>query len=67
MSEMPQRKWQPVVMIVDRRLECKCGALATFVTGKLTTNPDEYNCLDEVDVWCQACFVKAQAEQDELI
>lgn len=61
MRETP--KWQPVVMVVNRRLECKCGALAVFVTGKLPENED-YNQLEEVDVWCQECFSKAQQEEE---
>lgn len=62
---MSEIKWQPVVMIVNRRLECQCGALAVFVSGHI---PDEgeYNQLEEVDVWCQACYEKMQAENNEL-
>ena len=57
-----ETKWQPVMLVINRRLECKCGALAIFVSGKLSENADEYNDLDEVDVWCQSCFEKAQEE-----
>ena len=55
-------KWQPVMLVINRRLECACGALAIFVTGRIDT--DEYNTLDEVDVWCQGCFKKAQEEEE---
>lgn len=51
-------KWQPVMMVINRRLECKCGALAIFVTGKIN-DTGEYNVLNEVDVWCQQCFVQS--------
>lgn len=59
---MEKPRWQPVVMVINRRLECKCGALGVFVSGKLSENSEEYNILEEVDVWCQACFEKAQEE-----
>ncbi len=55
-------RWQPVILVMNRRLECKCGALAIFVTGKRTE--DGYNILEEVDVWCQDCFTKAQEEDN---
>jgi hypothetical protein len=56
-------KWQPVVLILQgQRLECHCGALAVFITGKVSE--DDYNCMDNVDVWCQDCFDKARKEQE---
>lgn len=60
---MSEQRWQPVVMVVNRRLECKCGALAIFVTGKLSEENEDYNILEDVDVWCQSCFEKAQEEE----
>lgn len=51
-------RWQPVVVIVRGRLECRCGALAVFVTGAV--RQEQYNALEEVDCWCQACFEQAQ-------
>ena len=61
---MNQLKWQPVVLVLEgRRLECSCGALATFVTGKMPATTEEYNVLDDVDAWCQECFAKAQEEE----
>lgn len=56
------RKWQPVVVITDHRLECACGALAIFVSGKVG---DKYNSLNDVDVWCQDCFTVAMNSQSE--
>lgn len=54
-----QAKWQPVILILQgQRLECHCGALAVFITGKVSDK--EYNSIDGVDVWCQECFDKAQ-------
>lgn len=60
---MSKTKWQPVVMIVNRRLECACGALAVFVSGKLPED-GTYNQLEEVDVWCQSCYEKMQNEEE---
>lgn len=54
-------KWQPVILILNRRLECKCGAIALFIVGKVVE--DEYNSMEDVDVWCQDCFDKAQQEE----
>jgi hypothetical protein len=61
MSNEQHAKWQPVMLIANRRLECKCGALAIFVTGTLEDD-DVYTDLTQVDVWCQSCFEKAQAD-----
>jgi hypothetical protein len=59
-------KWQPVVMILEgnQRLECECGALAVFISGK---HPEDgkYNQLDDVDVWCQSCWTKAVQEEEK--
>lgn len=58
-------KWQPLVLMlrVGDRLECKCGSLATIIVGSLPSDPEHYyNTLEDVDVWCQSCFVKAQDE-----
>jgi hypothetical protein len=55
-------KWQPVLLILDRRLECKCGSLATIVVGSVSDTNDTYNILDDVDVWCQECFSREQEE-----
>lgn len=54
-------KWQPVMIVTNKRIECLCGALAIFVTGKSPDN-DEYSSLDEADAWCQDCFQKHQEE-----
>jgi hypothetical protein len=55
-------KWQPVVMIVNKRLECKCGALGVFICGMQDENAD-YNELKDVDVFCQHCFQIMQEEE----
>lgn len=58
-AALAEIKWQPVVMIVNKRLECKCGALAVFVNGDIPED-GEYNQLENVDVWCQICYEKMQ-------
>lgn len=57
-------KWQPVVMILEdgKRLECECGALAVFVSGRLVDD-GKYNQLESIDVWCQPCWTKALQEE----
>ncbi|GAC1468808.1 MAG: hypothetical protein PVS3B3_35250 [Ktedonobacteraceae bacterium] len=60
---MENQRWQPVTLVLNARLECKCGSLAVFVTGKVSGASDEYNTLNNVDVWCQDCFTKAQEEE----
>ena len=58
-------KWQPVMLVVNNRVECECGALAVFVSCKVKDIADgEYNVLNDVDVWCQDCFFKAQKEME---
>jgi hypothetical protein len=54
-------KWQPVMLVLEKRMECDCGALAIFVTLDYTVGEDgkrdyKYN------AWCQHCFKKAQDE-----
>lgn len=58
MVEERRIRWQPVVVVLNGRLECQCGNLAIFVTGKIVQA--KYNALEEVDCWCQSCFEKAQ-------
>ena len=62
-QEAPPIKWQPVLLMLDRRLECHCGALAILITGKVAE--DEYNSMNSVDVWCQTCFDKAQKQETD--
>jgi hypothetical protein len=57
-------RWQPLMVIVDDRLECRCGALAIFATGIKTKDQTSENCLESVNFWCQECYRKAQEEND---
>lgn len=53
-----QSKWQPVLLLNEKRVECECGALAVVVS------------LDYEDVppgaaykaWCQPCFIRLSEE-----
>lgn len=49
-------KWQPLLLIVrdGGRLECECGAQAVVVVG---STGKEYNQLEEVDHFCQQCYL----------
>lgn len=64
-------KWQPVMVVLSsedgnsNRLECACGAIGIFVSGVLIKD-GSYNCLDEVDVWCQECFSRMQRESESV-
>lgn len=55
-------KWQPMMLVLrgGGRLECECGNLAVIAIG---TQRSEGGGLDDTDYWCQACYLKAQ--QDE--
>ena len=56
-------KWQPVMLVVSKRVECECGALAIFV---ILDEDEEQSDKDGRDMgytaWCQSCFERAQAE-----
>lgn len=55
-------RWQPVVMIINRRLECQCGAIAVFVSGKVSES--NYNVMDDADCWCQNCYELEQEKTE---
>jgi len=66
-TEIPH-KWQPVMLVTDRRIECACGSLAIFVV----LNRDE----DDRDrdtthtdwgytAWCQTCWAHAQDDDND--
>lgn len=58
-NEQENIRWQPIILMLNRRLDCKCGAMAVFVSGHVVDG--HYNQLDDVDVWCQPCFEKERA------
>jgi hypothetical protein len=62
---MAQHKWQPVMLVLDERLECGvCGALAIFVVLLDRTRGAEGKEDFDYTAWCQFCWVKAE-EEDE--
>ncbi len=60
-------KWQPVMLILDERLECDCGALVVFVS---LLQPEDVVEQEEgkrdmhYKSFCQSCFEKAQEEEE---
>lgn len=50
-------RWQPMMIVLrgGGRLECSCGALAVIAIGT-KGNAD----LEDVDYWCQSCYLKEQ-------
>lgn len=56
-------RWQPIMLILDRRLDCStCGAVAIFLTA--TVSEDDRNILEKADTWCFACYCKHQEEEE---
>ena len=59
-------KWQPVILIVEKRLECVCGNLAIFV---VIDNYEKREGEEKEDMdytaWCQDCWEHAQEEESE--
>jgi hypothetical protein len=59
--EEKQSKWQPILLIVEHRMECECGALAIFVRLDDEIHEDGKHNF-KYTAWCQDCFMKAQEE-----
>lgn len=54
---MINARFQPVILVIDgKRLECPCGALATFVNVRL----DENGNMEEVCVSCHDCYCRRE-------
>lgn len=48
-------RFQPVILVIDgHRLECACGALATFINVRL----DENGHMEEFCVSCHDCYCR---------
>lgn len=57
-------RWQPIMLILDRRLDCStCGAVAIFLTA--IVSEDDCNILDKADTWCFECYRKHQEGEEE--
>lgn len=59
-------KWQPVMIVAPNRLECnECGSLAIFIVlDELEEMTDPPHKDYRHTFWCQACFRKAQEEEE---
>ena len=57
-------KWQPVMLVLPKRLECECGALAVFVIMEDEEEPRDGKRDLSYTGYCQLCFMK---EQEEII
>lgn len=55
-------KWQPMLVITNQRINCQCGNMAVIISGR-QVDGDGYNVLEDVDCWCQDCFIKQQEEE----
>ena len=55
-------KWQPVMLIVEKRLECQCGTLAIFVILDGNAQRGDKEDMD-YSAWCQECWHHAQEEE----
>jgi hypothetical protein len=57
-------RFQPVIVVLHNqkpnRLECHCGAMATFITVEL----DEDGLLGSVCVECHDCYGKAEEDEE---
>lgn len=58
-----KEKWQPVMLVFNRRLECRCGALAIIITGTFLN--ERGTVLEGFDAWCQDCYEEAPREGDD--
>ena len=61
---MSQARWQPVVLILDTRLECDCGQLAVFVSG-MVAKEDDSAWLYDASAYCQDCWKKIVEEIED--
>ncbi len=57
-------KWQPIMLIAKRRVECACGVLAIFITLEKVEREEGKPADVIYSAWCQECFEKAQEEED---
>ncbi len=65
---MSENRWQPVMVVADHRIECKCGNLAIFLSLEDDDTPsgsdDGHR---DMKYWtsCQSCYEKQMKEQAE--
>ena len=51
-------KWQPIMLIVEKRFECRCGNLAIFVVLDNFEKRDGGKEDMDFTAWCQDCSTK---------
>ena len=58
-------KWQPIVLVLPdgKRMECFCGAQATFLTI-IRPNPEDDTRLEST-AWCQSCYEQEHEIEEE--
>ena len=61
---MSRARWQPVILILDKRLDCECGSMAVFINGKTVEVDDDCGFLNDVRAYCQDCW-QAYIEEEE--
>ncbi len=63
----PEPKWQPVMLIAKRRVECACGALAIFISLEQQERAEGKPADVLYSAWCQSCWAKEiEADDDEV-
>ena len=59
-------RWQPIILVLDKRLECECGALASIISGVVAEkHPEKHTILEKGAAWCQTCYEQWQRENNE--
>ena len=61
----PEPKWQPVMLIARRRVECACGALAIFVSLEQVEREEGKPADVLYSAWCQSCWAREVEADDE--
>jgi hypothetical protein len=61
MTEEEPMVWQPVMLVVSKRIECGCGAKAVFVV--LDDNSDASSDYGYTG-WCQDCWRREQESME---
>jgi len=58
-------KWQPILCMLSKRLECICGSLAVIVVGEFSEEDGERYVLTSFTPWCQECYQKSPNKDDK--
>ena len=56
-------KWQPVMLVVNQRIECDCGSMAIFIVLDDMERDGEGKFTNwSYSAWCQSCWEREQGE-----